>query len=78
MNVTFLTNITKVRHFKRKINFSKSIHFFLDQGENNSDRHLMELRMVKSYDKKVLYLKMLFIFILVTMILIVIVSKFEP
>ena len=77
-NVMFLTNITKVRHFKRKINFSESIHFFLDQGENNSDRHLMELRMVKSYDKKVLYLKMLFIFILVTMILIVIVSKFEP
>ena len=46
-----------------------------DQGENNSDRHLMKLRMVKSYDKKILYLNMLFIFILTTMILIVIVSK---
>ena len=56
----FLKNITKVRHFKRKINFRESINFFPDQGENTSDRHLMELRMVKNYDKKVLYLKMLF------------------
>ena len=71
----FLTNITKVRHFKRKINFSESINFFLDQGESNSDRHLMELDMVKKYDKKVLYVKMLFFFTLVMMILIVVVSK---
>ena len=68
----FLTNITKVRHFKRKINFSESI-----QGEYNSDRHLMEQRMVNSYDKKILYLKMFFIFILTTMILLIIVSKKE-
>ena len=32
-NVMCLTNIHKVRHFKRKITFSKSINFFLDQGE---------------------------------------------
>ena len=71
----FLKNITKVRHFKRKTNFRESMNFFPDQGENNSDRHLMKLRIVKKHDKKVLYVKMLFIFILVKMILIVVVSK---
>ena len=52
-NVMFLTNITKVRHFKRKINLSESINFFLDQGKSNSDKHLMELEMVEENDKKV-------------------------
>ena len=75
--VNFLNNITKVKHFKKRINFAESINFFLDQGENNSNRHLMEQRMVKSYDKKILYLKMFFIFILTTIILLVIVSKQE-
>ena len=63
-NGMFLTNITKVRHFKRKINLSESINFFLDQGKSNSDKHLMELEMVGENDKKVLYVKMLLIFTL--------------
>ena len=51
-NGMFLTNITKVRHFK--INLS----------ESNSDKHLMELEMVGENDKKVLYVKMLLTFTL--------------
>ena len=73
-NVHFITNITKVKNFKRGINFSESINFFLDFGETNSNRQLMEQRMVKSYDKKVQYLNMFFIFALAAMILIVIIS----
>ena len=75
--MNFLNDITKVKNFKRGINFAESINFFLDLGENNSKRQLMEQRMVKSYDKKILYLKIIFVFLLTTMILIVIVSKYE-
>ena len=74
-NVNLINNITKVTNFKRGINVAEGINFFLDLGENNSKRQLMEQRMVKSYDEKVLYLKMFFIFVLTTLILLVIVSK---
>ena len=73
-NVNFITNVTKVKNFKRGINFSKSINLFLDFGLTNSNRQLKEQRMVNSYDKKVQYLNMFFIFTLATMTLTVIVS----
>ena len=75
-NLNFYSNITKIKFFKKGTNFAEDINFFLNFGENYSKRSLLEQKRVKSYDAKVMYLKMFFIFVLTTMILIVIVSKF--
>ena len=49
-NVNFINNITKIKKFKKGTNFAKGINFFVDLGENNYKKQLMEQRMVKSYD----------------------------
>ena len=63
-NVNFITNVTKVKNFKRGINFSKSINLFLDfglgpvfenvlhlhTGHNDSDCYCLN-RIIKSCDK---------------------------
>ena len=54
-NMNFISNITKIKNFKKGTNFAEDINFFFNLGEHNSKRNLMEQRMVKSYDKKVIY-----------------------
>ena len=73
-NVTFYSNITKVKNFKREKNLSEGINFFLDFGQTNSNRQIKEQRMIKSDDKKVQFYNMFFILSLAIIFLTVITS----
>ena len=71
-NVVYISNVTKIRHFINEKHFSEHIDLFLNHGQNCSDKKKMEVNETRKYNRKILYIKMLFVFGLLIILLVVV------
>ena len=72
MNVNYISNVTKIKHYKNKKDFGENINLFLLQGQISSERKKKTINMTQGYDRKMLYLKFLFTIVVVATLLIII------
>jgi hypothetical protein len=72
MNVNYISNVTKINHFKNEKDFGENINIFLKQGQDSSERKKKIVNKTRKYDRKILYIKFLFTIVLVTVLLLIV------
>jgi hypothetical protein len=72
MNVNYISNVTKITHYKNVKDFGENINLFLQQGQNSSERKKKIVNKTRKYDRKILYIKFLFTIVIVTTLLLII------
>ena len=71
-NVIYISNVTKIKHFTNEKHFGEHINIFLKHGQDSSERKKMEVNKTRKYNRKILYIKMLFTTSLLIVFLIIV------
>ena len=72
INMNYISNVTKITSYRNKKDFGENINLFLQEGQICSDRKKKTISVTQGYNRKILYLKILFTIVVITTFLILI------